>query len=209
MRRWHVSDFSHLLPRVRRPGERRRPACQPRSAGPSAEFARTVVMLAQALRRPVCVSLGRVRHIGEETGLSVLSDMAPRRTANFDPLKDGAASLIETQVEGYSAAGFTVNGVILPGAVFLLPQVSLLFEVPTLANLTPRSLEVLRLLHPPVEYLVVGTGRRLEPLPPATHEWLMQHCIAPESLPTRHACSTFNFMVAEGRQVAGVLFPVT
>ena len=46
-----------------------------------------------------------------------------------------------------------------------------------------------------------------QPLPPATEEWLAAHCIAPEISPTRHACSTFNFMGAEGRQVAAVLFP--
>ena len=86
-------------------------------------------------------------------------------------------------------------------------QVSLLFHVNRLEELTPDSLEVLRLLDPPIEVLIVGTGRTLQPLPPATEEWLAAHCIAPELSPTRHACSTFNFMGAEGRQVAAVLFP--
>ena len=80
-------------------------------------------------------------------------------------------------------------------------------HVSRLEQLTPDSLEVLRLLDPPIEMLIVGTGRTLLPLPPATEEWLAAHCIAPELLPTRHACSTFNFMGAEGRQVAAVLFP--
>ena len=75
------------------------------------------------------------------------------------------------------------------------------------AELTPRSLEVLRLLKPPVELLVVGTGRRLKPLPAAVEEWLGELAIAPEAVPTQHACSTFNFMVGEDRQVAAVLFP--
>ena len=91
--------------------------------------------------------------------------------------------------------------------VLLLPQVSLLFHVNRLEELTPDSLEVLRLLDPPIEVLIVGTGRTVQPLPPATEEWLAAHCIAPEISPTRHACSTFNFMGAEGRQVAAVLFP--
>jgi uncharacterized protein len=158
-------------------------------------------------RTPSC--LGHVRSIGEDSGLSALRDKKAIRAHRPDPLTDGAASLIETTVEGYSPEGFTVNGIILPGTVLLLPQVSLLFEVSRLVDLSPRSLEVLRLLHPPIELLVVGTGRTLLPIPAAVDEWLTTHCIAPERLPTRHACSTFNFMVAEGRQVAAVLFPPT
>ena len=166
---------------------------------------RGLAVRACALRPPLCV--GRVRSVGEDTGLSALSDKKSRRVFRADPLLDGEASLVETTVEGYSPEGFTINSIILPGTVLLLPQVSLLFEVSRLEHLTPRSLEVLRLLNPPLELLIVGTGRTLLPLPPATEEWLAAHCIAPELLPTRHACSTFNFMAAEGRQVAAVLFP--
>ena len=164
-----------------------------------------VAVRGRVLRPPL--SLGRVRCVGEDTGLTALTDKQARRVFRADPLLDGAASLVETTVEGYSPEGFTVNSIILPGTVLLLPQVSLLFEVSRLEDLTPRSLEVLRLLHPPIELLIVGTGGTLLPFPTATEEWLTAHCIAPERLPTRHACSTFNFMAAEGRQVAAVLFP--
>ena len=130
-----------------------------------------------------------------------------KRVAAGDVLKDGDDALIETQIDGYSTTGFTINGVIVPGPVLLLPQASFLFEVGSLAELTPRSLAVLRLLKPPVGLLVVGTGRRLKPLPAAVEEWLGELAIAPEAVPTQHACSTFNFMVGEDRQVAAVLFP--
>ena len=166
---------------------------------------RLAAVRGRALRPPR--SLGRVRFVGEDTGLSAMTDKKARRAFRADPLLDGAASLVDQTVEGYSPEGFTINSIILPGTVLLLPQVSLLFHVSRLEQLTPDSLEVLRLLDPPIEMLIVGTGRTLLPLPPATDQWLASHCIAPELLPTRHACSTFNFMGAEGRQVAAVLFP--
>ena len=166
---------------------------------------RLAAVRGRALRPPR--SLGRVRFVGEDTGLSALSDKKARRAFRADPLLHGAASLVDQTVEGYSPEGFTINSITLPGTVLLLPQVSLLFHVNRLEELTPDSLEVLRLLDPPIEVLIVGTGRTLQPLPPATEEWLAAHCIAPELSPTRHACSTFNFMGAEGRQVAAVLFP--
>ena len=166
---------------------------------------RLAAVRGRALRPPR--SLGRVRFVGEDTGLSALSDKKARHAFRADPLLHGAASLVDQTVEGYSPEGFTINSIILPGTVLLLPQVSLLFHVNRLEELTPDSLEVLRLLDPPIEVLIVGTGRTLRSLPPATEEWLAAHCIAPELSPTRHACSTFNFMGAEGRQVAAVLFP--
>ena len=136
-----------------------------------------------------------------------MSDKKARQAFRADPLLHGAASLVDQTVEGYSPEGFTINSITLPGTVLLLPQVSLLFHVNRLEELTPDSLEVLRLLDPPIEVLIVGTGRTLQPLPPATEEWLAAHCIAPELSPSRHACSTFIFMGAEGRRVAAVLFP--
>ena len=179
----------------------------PEVAAPQAAMfcSRLAAVRGRALRPPR--SLGRVRFVGEDTGLSAMTDKKARRAFRADPLLDGAASLVDQTVEGYSPEGFTINSIILPGTVLLLPQVSLLFHVSRLEQLTPDSLEVLRLLDPPIEMLIVGTGRTLLPLPQATEEWLAAHCIAPELLPTRHACSTFNFMGAEGRQVAAVLFP--
>mgnify|MGYP003314162727 CR=1 FL=1 len=50
--------------------------------------------------------------------------------------------------------------------------------------------EVLRLLHPPIELLIVGTGRTLLPIPTAVDEWLTTHCIAPERLPQRANLAT-------------------
>lgn len=162
---------------------------------------------AVAVRSPANSAAGRVRWVGETSGLPAINEMGGKRVSLADPLKDGKDAEIQIEVEGYSQTGFTVNSVAVPGPVLLLTHASFFFEVSSPADLTPRSLEVLSLLRPPVELLVIGTGRQLQPLPPEVDEWLMARCIMPEVSPTRDACSTFNFMVGEGRQVAAVLFP--
>lgn len=162
---------------------------------------------AAAARGPTVSAAGRVRWVGETSGLPAINEMGGTRVSLADPLKDGSAAEIQTEIGGYSQTGFTINSVVVPGPVLLLTHASFFFEVSSPADLTPRSLEVLSLLRPPIELLVIGTGRQLTPLPPEVDEWLMSRCIMPEVSPTRDALSTFNFMVGEGRQVAAVLFP--
>ena len=156
------------------------------------------------------------RGIGEQSGLGALAEKTGGRRKRAgkisgagygDPLAD-SQSMGTTVVDSYTRSGFVVNGVVLPGAVLLLPTHSLLFSVPEVSELTPRSLEVLRLLDARTDLLIIGCGRQLVRPPLAVREWTAQHGIAAEPLSTQHACSTFNFMVQEQRSVAAVLFPV-
>ena len=118
------------------------------------------------------------------------------------------AGVGQTVVDSYASWGFVVNGVALQGAVLLLPNTSLLFEPATLDQLTPASLAPLALLDKPMRMLVIGCGRQSRRAPRAVRAWCAEHDVAIEALSTQHACSTFNFMVAEDRPVAAVLFPL-
>ena len=122
-----------------------------------------------------------------------------------DPLA-GSAALGTTMVDGYTPRGFIVNGVTLDGAVLLLPQLSLLFSVPALQQLTPRALSVFSLLEP-IELLLIGSGASVGRVPAEARAWLDARRIGPEVLNTRAACSTFNYCVQEQRSVAAILFP--
>ena len=124
--------------------------------------------------------------------------------AKHDSLVGGRG---ETVVDSYAKWGFTVKGVALPGAVLLLPKASMLFLPRVLSEVTPESLAVLTLLEAPVRMLVIGTGSLSQRPPAAVRQWCDARNMAVEALPTKHACSTFNFMVAENRPVAAVLFP--
>ena len=150
------------------------------------------------------------RGIGELSGLGAIDAKTQRSrpSAGYgDPLAD-VASADDMQVDSYSHSGFVVNGVSLRGAVLLLPRLSLMFSVPTLDELTPRSLEVLRLLDLRTDLLVIGCGRSMRPPPAPVRAWLTEYGISSELASTPHACSTFNFMVQENRPVAAVLFPL-
>ena len=130
-------------------------------------------------------------------------------SSGFDPLAaDGDSAYFLTSVDSYSHSGFSVSGVKLTGAVLLLPERSFVFRISSLDELTPRSLEVLKLIEPPVELLVVGCGRRVGQLPAAAADWLRENGVAADLQATRTACSTFNFMAQEQRSVVAILFPV-
>ena len=53
-----------------------------------------------------------------------------------------------TTVESYTNTGFLVNGTVLPGAVVLLPEAALLWNVETMEDITWDSLVALRVLSP-------------------------------------------------------------
>ena len=144
------------------------------------------------------------RYVGEQTGLSAIADRAAS-VRRHDPL---LPSVGDTMVDAYSSTGLTINGVLMPGAVLLLPKASFLFTVEHPGDLTVKSLSVLELLDSPIGMLVIGCGRRARRVPSDVCSWLVQRGAAVESLATPHACSTFNFMVQDQREVAAVLFPV-
>lgn len=144
------------------------------------------------------------RWIGESSGLQASADRTStlRRHDAF-----GLSTAGETLVDAYASWGFTVNGVALPGPVLLFPKASMLFGLSHLSELTPESLSILSLLDKPVRMLVLGCGRVSQRAPSGVRTWCEERGMAIEALPTQHACSTFNFMVSEGRPVAAVLFP--
>ncbi|KAL2299894.1 hypothetical protein Nmel_012749 [Mimus melanotis] len=57
------------------------------------------------------------------------------------------------------------------------------------------------------EILVLGTGDRVERLPPATLKQMQECGIAVEVQDTANACATFNFLMSERRLVAAGLIP--
>lgn len=56
-----------------------------------------------------------------------------------------------------------------------------------------------------IELVVFGSGSRLRFVPPAWLAALMARRIGIETMDTPAACRTYNFLVSEGRKVAGAL----
>ncbi|KAI9595718.1 NADH dehydrogenase 1 alpha subcomplex assembly factor 3 [Syncephalis fuscata] len=70
-------------------------------------------------------------------------------------------------------------------------------------------LEVMRATEPRPELLVLGTGRQLRVLTPDTIAALKELGVSVEQLDTKQACSTFNILAEEGRDVMAMLLPIT
>ena len=174
---------------------------------PGRTFVVSMLRAVRRLRPPLAPAAhANVRHIGEQSGLSALAaKSSPMMRHDQLGLVAGVG---DTVIDSYASWGFTVNGVALHGPVLLLPKASLLYQLPTLGDITPDSLSVLTLLDTPVRMLVLGCGRTSQRAPTAVREWCEQRGVAIEALATQHACSTFNFMVSEDRSCAALLFPI-
>ena len=145
------------------------------------------------------------RFVGEPTGLQ--KGASSQNNLHRHDTLGLVAGVGQTVVDSYASWGFVVNGVALHSAVLLLPNASFIFEPESLAEVTPASLSILQLLENPARMLVIGCGRRSQRVPSEVRAWSAKHGIAIEALSTQHAASTFNFMVAEDRPVAAIMFP--
>ncbi|XP_035193593.1 NADH dehydrogenase [ubiquinone] 1 alpha subcomplex assembly factor 3, partial [Oxyura jamaicensis] len=110
-------------------------------------------------------------------------------------------------IEGYSTRGFTVSGTAVVGPCAVLSRAILQWNVGSFQDISFQSLALFRLLEPPIEILVLGTGDRVERLHPAVLKQMRACGIAVEVQDTPNACATFNFLTNEGRLVAAGLIP--
>lgn len=171
--------------------------------------ARSSIIPAAASHLPSLAPRTWPRFVGEPTGLRAGPSGGASGNLHQHDTLGLVAGVGQTVVDSYAAWGFVVNGVALQGAVLLLPHASLLFEPREVAEVTPASLAALSLLETPTRMLVLGCGRRSRRAPSELRAWCAQRGMAIEALSTQHAASTFNFMVAEDRPVAAVLFPLS
>eukprot|EP00040_Diaphanoeca_grandis_P022441 m.120558 g.120558 ORF g.120558 m.120558 type:complete len:178 (+) comp28811_c0_seq1:207-740(+) len=109
------------------------------------------------------------------------------------------------RVTAFSKKGFVVNDLRIPGSVALLPNLRLQWTVRSVDQITVESLELFLISTPALEILVLGTGDRIEFVPPHIRDCLRRHGIALEVQDTRRAAATYNFLSAEGRLAAAAL----
>lgn len=112
-----------------------------------------------------------------------------------------------TLIQSYRADGFTVGGRRFEGAVLVLERAVLPLEVDALEHLTLDDLQPVVEADPKVEILIVGSGARFAPAPPALRDPLRAHGIVVEAMDSGAACRTFNVLAAEDRRVAAALLP--
>ena len=120
---------------------------------------------------------------------------------DFDLMGAGGSSVIDT----YTERGFVVGGVEHRGSVFLYQDMTLLWKVKDIAEVTPASLTAAHALKPPPDLLIVGCGARIGALPRETAEFFRDGETAVEVLDTPNAVATYNILVQEGRSVAAAM----
>ena len=111
-------------------------------------------------------------------------------------------------IESYGDGRFRVSGVPLEGSLLVLPTATFPWPAVDPVGITLDSLGPLLGADPPVEILLVGTGRRLVPLHPMLKARLRERGIGADPMDTGAACRTYNVLMAEGRRVAAALIAV-
>jgi uncharacterized protein len=109
-------------------------------------------------------------------------------------------------IERYSPSGFRVAGVIWRGPVLVFPDVTMSWAVTETVALTSSSLEPV-VKHGGVQILLLGLGRRMQPVSHQLRAQMRQAGIVLEPMDTGAACRTYNMLMAEDRRVAAALIP--
>jgi uncharacterized protein len=109
-------------------------------------------------------------------------------------------------IDSYGARGFHVSGAGYEGAILVFPDATIPWPVSGLAEVTPESLRPV-IEHGGIELLLLGCGRRMQPVPPGLRQALRQSGIVLEVMDTGAACRTYNVLLAEERRVAAALLP--
>ncbi|KAI0355386.1 DUF498-domain-containing protein [Trametes cingulata] len=103
------------------------------------------------------------------------------------------------------------DGLLLTSACIFLDGKVFLWNVPEKLwdDWKPEHFEIFDTVVPKPEILLLGTGERVEMLPPQLRQYLMRAGVQLDVMNTRNACSTYNLLAEEGRRVAAALLPIT
>ncbi|PIA32679.1 hypothetical protein AQUCO_04400105v1 [Aquilegia coerulea] len=113
----------------------------------------------------------------------------------------------QLRFQGYTATGFTVNGVDYEGSVLCVGNLLMSWTPKILSEITPESLSVFKLIRPVPEILILGSGRYVDRVNPEVRRFVRSTGMKLEELDSRNAASTYNILNEEGRIVAAAMLP--
>ena len=111
-------------------------------------------------------------------------------------------------IERYAASGFRVAGVIYHGSILVFADRTLSWSVSSVSDVSWESLAPV-IEHGGVQILLLGLGRTMRLMPFALRSALHAAGVVLEAMDTGAACRTYNVLVAEERQVAAALLPLS
>ncbi|KAJ2943279.1 hypothetical protein O0L34_g12084 [Tuta absoluta] len=89
----------------------------------------------------------------------------------------------------------------------IFPRTALAWTVRGSEEINQDSLRFFRVLEPKIDLVVIGLETKERSSIDAVFKAARMAKLNVEILPVEHACSTFNFLNAEGRCIAGALIP--
>ncbi|KZT05540.1 uncharacterized protein LAESUDRAFT_655553 [Laetiporus sulphureus 93-53] len=124
-------------------------------------------------------------------------------------IEGGSAAI---QVKTITSGGILLaDGLILPSACIFLDNRVFLWDVPDRLwdGWDKQHFEVFDVVVPKPEILLFGTGKTVSFVPPVFRQYLNGLGIQVDVMDTWNACSTYNLLVEEGREVAAALLPLS
>ena len=153
-------------------------------------------------------NIKRYKMTDKGRGASYIIEPTTMNIQKFDPHTLSVKG-VPPVITSYSTRGFTIQGNKVFGSIAILPQGFYAWKVDTWKDITIESLQLFTVVVPRIEIILIGTGDRIEFMPPIIRQYFRKHNIGMEVLDTRNACSTFNFLLEENRVVAAALIPPT
>ena len=112
-------------------------------------------------------------------------------------------------LDAYGGGGFRVSGQRVEGSILILDDKLQPWAVPSVAELTPDSLQaVFDAGLGVVEFVLLGIGPKVMPPPPAVRQALQSAGMGLEVMDTATAARVYNVLVSEGRRLAAALIAI-
>jgi uncharacterized protein len=108
-------------------------------------------------------------------------------------------------IQSYGNAGFTIAGTLYPSSLLLTETLLQPLELEDESALSLAHFAPVLQLSPPLEVLLIGTGKTHRPLALELKTALRAAAIAHDTMDTGAACRTFNVLLGEARRVGAVL----
>jgi uncharacterized protein len=108
----------------------------------------------------------------------------------------------------FGEGGFYFGGMSHQGSLLITPSGMRALAAEAINTVDSAELTVLATEKSAIDFLLVGTGNTIAPLPPQLSTWLKSEAIAFDVMDTAAALRTYNVVLAEDRRVAAILIAV-
>jgi len=112
------------------------------------------------------------------------------------------------QIETYGAGGFRFAGMSHRGSLLCLSNGIWAIDLVAAEAIGEAELALIFASAPPIEHLLIGTGRDPWLTPQALDKRFRARGIVPETMTTGPAVRTYNLLLSEGRRIGALLIAV-